>query len=95
MFLWRNKIFFFSVCRTVLIQNIRTQRPGPDVIKLYSCTTQLRMKFSLLINRKMPTTVGIFLFISRENFMLSKVSKKEFVIVNNLGFISRTNFMLT
>ena len=27
--------------------------------------------FSLLINMKMPTIVGIFIFISRENFMLS------------------------
>ena len=29
------------------------------------------MKFSLLTNMKMPTIVGIFIFISRENFMLS------------------------
>ena len=32
---------------------------------------QLSMKFSLLINVKMPTIVGIFIFISRKNFMLS------------------------
>ena len=31
----------------------------------------LSMKISLLINMKIPTTVGIFMFISRENFMLS------------------------
>ena len=31
------------------------------------------MKISLLINMKMPTIVGIFLFISREIFMLSYV----------------------
>ena len=29
------------------------------------------MKISLLINMKMPTSVGIFIFISREIFMLS------------------------
>ena len=71
--------------------------PGPEVIKLFSCSTQLSIKFvllinlilltiansfllniadthmkiSLLINMKMPTIVGIFIFISRENFMLS------------------------
>ena len=68
---------------------------GPDIIKLFSCSTQLNMKFvllinpklltisnsfllniaehenSLLINMKMPTNVGIFIFISRENFILS------------------------
>ena len=46
---------------------------GPEVIKLFSCSTQLSMKFSLLISMKMPTIVGIFIFISRENFMLSYV----------------------
>ena len=46
---------------------------GLEVIKLFSCSTQLSMKFSLLINMKMPTIVGIFIFISRENFNLSYV----------------------
>ena len=40
----------------------------PEVIKLFSCSTQLSMKLSLLINIKMPTIVGIFIFISREIF---------------------------
>ena len=63
--------------------------PGTEVIKLFSCSTQLRMKFVplikkinannfyffsckaelsmkffLLINIKMPTIVGILIFIS-------------------------------
>ena len=42
------------------------------------------MKLSLLINMKMPTKVGIFIFISREIFMLAKFSKKEFAIFSNL-----------
>ena len=46
---------------------------GPEVIKHFSCSTQLSMKFSLIINMKMPIIVGIFIFISRENFMLSLV----------------------
>ena len=62
-------------------------------MKLFSCSTQLRMKFVLLINLKLlkiansfllniaehehfsankyEAIVGIFIFISRENFMLS------------------------
>ena len=32
---------------------------GPEVIKLFSCSTQLSMKLSPLINVKMPTIVGI------------------------------------
>ena len=31
----------------------------------------LSIKISLLINMKMPTIVGIFIFINTENFMLS------------------------
>ena len=45
--------------------------PGPEVIKLFSYSTQLSMKFFVLINIKMPTIVGILIFISRKKFMLS------------------------
>ena len=52
--------------------------PGPEVIKpFFSCSTQLSMKFSLLINMKMPTIVGIFIFICREIFMLSYVKQER------------------
>ena len=44
--------------------------PGPEVIKLFSCSTQLRLKFILLRNVKMPTIVGILTFISRINYRL-------------------------
>ena len=38
--------------------------PGPEIIlKTFSCSTELSMKFSLLINVKMPTIVGILTFI--------------------------------
>ena len=43
---------------------------GPEVIKLFSCSAQLRLKFILLINVKMPTIVGILTFISRRNYRL-------------------------
>ena len=39
-----------------------------EVIKPFLCSTKLSMKFSLLINMKMLTIVGILIFISRENF---------------------------
>ena len=41
---------------------------GPEVIKHFSCSTQLRLKFILLINVKMPTIVGILTFMSGINF---------------------------
>ena len=61
--------------------------PGPKVIKLFSCSTQLSMKISLLINMKMPTKVGIFILIA-ENFLRSAIfSKDKFAIINNMGII--------
>ena len=35
------------------------------------------MKFILLINIKMPTVVGILIFISKINFMLSRVEHEK------------------
>ena len=39
--------------------------PGREVIQLFSCSTELSIKFSLLVNMKMPTVIGIFMFNSR------------------------------
>ena len=45
----------------------RISKPCPEVIKLFSCSTQLSMKFLLLINVKMPTIiVGIFKIYERK-----------------------------
>ena len=35
------------------------ERSGLEVIKLFSCSTQLNIKFSLFINVKMPTIVKL------------------------------------
>ena len=55
--------------------------PGPEVIKLFSCSTQLSIKFFLLINVKMPTIVGILIFMSRKNTILglAEPEKVEFL----------------
>ena len=48
----------------------RTLSPGPEVIKLFSCSKQVGMvgmKFIMLIIFKMLTTVGILTFIRRIN----------------------------
>ena len=44
--------------------------PGPGVIKLFSSSTQLSMKFFLLINGKMPTILGTLTFMNRKNSIL-------------------------
>ena len=45
-------------------------RAGPEVIKLFSCSTQLSMKFFPLIYVKMPTIVGILTCMSGKNNIL-------------------------
>ena len=53
------------------------------------------MKFSLLINMKMPNQLA-FSYLLAENFSCSAMfSKKEFATVINLRSINRTNFMLS
>ena len=44
------------------------------------------MEISLLINMKMPTIVGIFILISRENFMLSYVEHEKRLITSGSDF---------
>ena len=50
---------------------------GPEVIKFFSCLTQLSMKFFLLINVKMPTIVGILTFMSGKNSILGLSEPKK------------------
>ena len=54
----------------VLVCRKFVQEPGPEVIKLFSCSTQLSMKFSPLVNAKMPTIVGILTCMSGKNNIL-------------------------
>ena len=47
---------------------------GPEVIKLFSCSTQLSMKFVLLINLKLLTITNSYLLnlAEHENFFAKK-----------------------
>ena len=61
--------------------------PGPEAVQLFSCSILLSMQFSLLIDMKMPTIVGIFIFISKENFMLRyvwQVKKMQLSVICDL-----------
>ena len=86
---------YFALNAQITSFALRGPNTGPEVLNFFSCSSQLTMKFvllinlklltsansfllniaeyeiSLLINMKMPIFVGIFMFISRENFMLS------------------------
>ena len=44
----------------VQIPFLQVRKTGPEVIKLFSCSTQLSMKFALLINLKLLTKCKFF-----------------------------------
>ena len=51
----------------IMLQN-RQRLPGSDVLKPFSCSTQLSMKFSLLINMNILTNIGIFIIYKQRKF---------------------------
>ena len=55
--------------------------PGFKVIKLFSCSTQFSIKFIMLINVKMPATVGIYTFISMVNTAIESVKGRIVLII--------------
>ena len=68
-------------------------KSGSEVIKLILCSTQLSMKFFLLINIKMPTIVGILTFMGGKNSILDlSLKKAEFLDIFTL--MSIQNFIL-
>ena len=66
--------------------------PGPEVIKLFSCSTQLSTKFILLINVKMPIIVGILTFISMLNTTSERLRARNFFICRYFSFYEQLKF---
>ena len=56
-------------------------KPGPEVIKLFSCSVQLSMKFFLLINVEMPTVVGISTFYEHEKYLSPKHADLLYIFI--------------
>ena len=55
-------------------------QPGPEVIKRFSCSTQLSMKFVLLINLKLLTIANSFFLniAERENSSANKYENANY-----------------
>ena len=60
----------------------------------FSGSDKPRMLFFLLINVKMPTTVGIWTFLSKKNVMLSWDEHKNSFITSGTEFLLSARFML-
>ena len=56
------KFFKFSFAK--ILSGINSLGPGPEVIKLFSCSTQLSTKFQLLIKTKILTNKEVSCFKS-------------------------------
>ena len=68
------------------------ERGRTGKIKLFSCSTQLSMKFILLINVKMPTIVGILTFISMINTTLERLKARTSSFVGILVLHEQLKF---
>ena len=71
------------------------ERAGPEVIKLFSCSTQLSTKFQLLKKTKIPTNKKFLaLSLSKVAFIML-INVKTPTIVGVLTFMSMIHFMLS
>ena len=68
---------------------------GPGVIKLFSYSTQLSMKFQLLITTKILTNEEVFALSLSDVVFIMLINVKMPTIVGILTFMSRINLVLS
>ena len=68
------------------------ERSGPEVIKLFPCSSQLRTKLILLINVKMPTIFGILTFISMINTTSGRLKARHIIICRYFRLYEQLKF---
>ena len=64
-------------------------------MKHFSHSDELSMEFDVLINVKIPTIVGIIIFISNINTIFESLKARKVFIFSILVFISSLNFLLS
>ena len=69
--------------------------PGPEVIKLFSCSTQLSMKFEMLISLKISRNSDFLGSDKPRMLFFPLINVKMPTIVGILTFMSRKNFVLS
>ena len=71
-----------NVPKDTLFTLVINRIPGPEVIKLFSCSTQLSLKFVQLINLKLQTLVHVNSFLlniaEHENFSANKYENANY-----------------
>ena len=69
-------------------KSMYTLRKDSKVIKLFACSTQLSMNFTMLINAKMPKIVDILTFISMIKIASESFKVRKVFIFSILIFMS-------
>ena len=85
-------VYRFGIVTCVCILVINGEYSGLEVIKLFPCSTQLSMKFILLIKVKMPTIVGILTFISRINTTYESLKARNSYLFQHFIFYEHLKF---
>ena len=80
--------FFVFLLSYSCLYSVIVACPIPEVIKFFSCSTQLSLKFILLINVKMPTILGILTFMSRINTTSENFRERKILVFIILVFMS-------
>ena len=81
-----------------LLNHAVCRKPGPQVIKLFSCSTQLSMEFRLLVKSKIIKCWKIKIFLAfklSDDVFIMLINVKMPIIVGILTFMSMINFMLS
>ena len=68
---------------------------GPEVIKLFSRSTQLSMKFQLLVKSKMLNNTGSSCFQTLRFVFIMLINVNMPTVVGILTFMSMINFILS
>ena len=63
-----------------------------EVIKLFSYSTQLSIKFIMLINVKMQAIVGILTFMGIINTTCVRLKAREWIIFQHFNFYEQLKF---
>ena len=79
---------FISTCKQV-------RASGPEVINIFSCSTQQSMKFQLPIKRKLEKNKYFYCFIPSDAVFLPLINVQMPTVVGILTFKSRIIFMLS
>ena len=95
--IWSSRHWFpsYTLCRFCRGFLLWLPGPGPAVIKLVSCSTQLSLTFQMLITIKYQEIWLIFVSDKSRMPFFSLLNVKMPTIVGILTFMSRKSFMLS